>query len=220
MTDGPTTPTPPPGGMPGAPVSIVDRVKNILITPRTEWAVIAAERSSIQQIYTTYVLILAAIPPIAGIIGAMLFVPRIGGVSYGAPIGYLIAMAVFGYVVSLVIVFLMALIIEALAPSFGGTKDRLQAFKISAYASTPVWVIGILSLFPPLALLVWLAYIYVAFLIYQGLGPVLRVPEDKSIVFTIVIVVCYVGLIILISAIVGALMLSMFMASVSPVMIR
>lgn len=219
MTDGPTTP-PPPGGMPGGPTSLVDRAKNILLTPRTEWPRIAAEPSSIQQIYTSYVMILAAIPPIAGFIGLMLFMPRIPGVSYSPSMGYLIAMMMLGYLVALAVVFIMALIIEALAPSFGGTKDRLQAFKLSAYASTPVWVAGILGIFPPLALLVYLAYVYVAFLIYMGLGPVMRVPEDKSILFTIVIVVAYVLLIILIGAIVSAVMLSMFMASVSPVMVR
>lgn len=220
MTDGPTTPPPPRGGMPGAPVSLVERAKNILLTPKTEWVRIAAEPSSIKQIYTSYVMILAAIPPIAGLIGAMLFVPRIGGVSYGAPMGYLIAMLVLSYLVTLGVVYVMALIIEALSPNFGGVKDRLQAFKISAYSSTAVWVVGILGIFPPLALLVWLAYIYVAFLIYMGLGPVLRVPEDKSIVFTIVIVIAYVALIIVIGAIISALLLSMFMASMSPVLLR
>ena len=220
MTDGPTTPPPPRGGMPGGPVSLVDRVKNILLAPGSEWPRIAAEPSSIQQIYTSYVMILAAIPPIAGFIGMMLFMPRIGGISYAPSMGYLLAMLVLSYLVTLAVVYIMALIIEALAPSFGGTKDRLQAFKLSAYASTPVWVVGILGLFPPLALLVYVAYVYVAFLIYMGLGPVLRVPQDKAIVFTLVIVVAYVLLIILIGAIVGAIMLNMFMASVNPMMIR
>jgi hypothetical protein len=50
-------------------MSLVDRVKNIILRPTTEWPVIAAEPSSLGGLYTGYVAPLAAINPIALFIG-------------------------------------------------------------------------------------------------------------------------------------------------------
>src|SRR5688500_19234038 len=87
MTDGPTTPTPPPGGMPGAPgPSLVDRAKNIIVSPKTEWPRIDAEPATIGGIYTSYVMILAAIPPVALALGLILFLPS-GVTAYGMVFG-------------------------------------------------------------------------------------------------------------------------------------
>jgi hypothetical protein len=212
--------TDPRSSLPGAPASLVDRVKNILITPKTEWPRIAAEPATVQGIYTGYVVILAAIPPIAAAIGLFLFMPRYAGVA-AFPMGFLIGSLVLNYLVTLAVVFLMAVIIEALATNFGGAKDRIGALKISAYASTPAWIAGILAIVPTLSPLIYLSYLYVAYLIYLGLGPVLKVPADKSVVFTIVIVIAYVLLVILIGAVVGMILVSMFLSSLAtPMMIR
>jgi len=50
-------------------MNLVERVKGILLSPKTEWPRIAAEPMTTQQIYTNWVLILAAIGPIAIAIG-------------------------------------------------------------------------------------------------------------------------------------------------------
>ena len=44
---------------------LIDRVKAILLTPTTEWPVIAAEPETTSGLYTKYIMILAAIGPIA-----------------------------------------------------------------------------------------------------------------------------------------------------------
>jgi len=214
MTDQPTNPTP--GGMPGVPPSLIERVKNILLSPKTEWQRIAGESTSVGQLFTGYAMILAAIPLVAGIIGMMAFAPRIGGVTIGYPIGMVIAIGVVGYVIQLCVVYLMGLIIAAIAPSQGGTNDKMSAFKLSVYATTPVWVAGILGIFPPLAALVYLSYLYVIYVIYTGVGPVLRVPDDKSVVATLIIVVSYIVLMVVLSVVIMGILIgifaSMFMA--------
>jgi hypothetical protein len=207
MTDGPTIPTP------GAPTNLVDRVKGILISPKTEWQSIAAESTSVGKLFTSYAMILAAIPLIAGIVGMMLFAPSYGGVSLRPAMSFIIALAVVGYLISMGVVLIMGFIIDALSPSFGGVKDRVQATKIAVYATTPVWVVGILSIFPPLGPLIWLAYLWVIFLIYMGLGPVLKVPDDKSIVFTLVIVVAYIVLMVVLTMVLMGLVISMIGAA-------
>jgi hypothetical protein len=50
-------------------VNIVERVKNVIMTPKTEWDVIAGEATQPKDLVITYVLPLAALAAIAGFIG-------------------------------------------------------------------------------------------------------------------------------------------------------
>lgn len=208
MTDGPTTP--PPGGMPGAPVSLVERVKNILLTPKTEWLRIDAEPATIGGIFTSYVMILAAIGPIAMLIGQQLF--GIGGFGFvwKPPIAYSVTWAVLTYVLSLVAVYVSSLIIDALAPSFGGTKDSLKAFKVAAYAPTAGWVAGIIYLVPALGILVLLGALYGLYLLFLGLPRLMRVAEDKAIGYVVVVILVQIVLYFVIGYVVGMLVLNFF----------
>ena len=185
MTDGPTTP--PPGGMPGAPVSLVERVKNILVTPKTEWTRIDAEPATIGGLFTSYAMILAAIGPVASVIGLSLL---------GMPMGYALANAVVTYILSLATVFIVSLIIDALAPGFGGAKNQVQATKVAVYSATPVWVIGILmiipQLLPLLMILGLLALVYGVYILYLGLPLLMRVSQDKAVGYVVVVVVAWI----------------------------
>jgi hypothetical protein len=185
MSDGPVSP--PPGGMPGAPASLVDRVKNILISPSTEWSRIDAEPATVASLFTGYAMILAAIGPVASLIGLALV---------GFPMGYAIANAVVSYIVTLAVVFVVSLIIDALAPSFGGTKNQVQATKVAVYSATPVWLVGILAVIPQLFLLMGLlalvALAYGVYLMFLGLPRLMRVAADKAVVYVVVVVVAWI----------------------------
>ena len=217
MTDGPTTPTPPTPPTPprSGSTPLIDRVKNILITPKTEWGAIDAEPATIGGIYTSYVMILAAIGPIASLIGQQVF-----GMPYlGKPtIGYSVTMAVMSYVLSLVAVYVLALVIDALAPSFGGTKDSLKAFKVAAYSWTAAWVAGIFGLIPMLAIL-GLVGLYSLYLLYLGLPRLMRVAEDKAIGYTVVVIVVQIVLYVVCLWILGMLMLSIMGPMMAPTLV-
>ena len=45
-------------------MKLIERVKAILLTPRTEWPVIGEERSTMSDLFVNYVAILAAIPAV------------------------------------------------------------------------------------------------------------------------------------------------------------
>jgi hypothetical protein len=180
MTDGPSMPTPPRGGT----KSLVNRVKDILMTPKTEWDVIDAEPSTIGGIYSSYVAILAAIGPVASLIGQQVF----GIYGYKPPMMYSVTMAVLMYVVALVSVYVSSLIIDALAPSFGGTKDSVKAFKVAAYSATAAWVAGIFGIIPMLGILA-IVGLYSLYLLYLGLPKLMRVAQDKAMGYTIVVIV-------------------------------
>jgi Yip1-like protein len=187
----------------GAHAPLIQRVKNILMTPTTEWPVIDSEPATIGSIYKNYVVILAAIGPVCLLIGLFL----LGG-GY-LPMNFLLGQAVLTYLLSLVSVYVLALIIEALAPSFGGTKDRLKAFKVAAYGSTAAWVVGIFYLIPFLAILGIVGGLYSLYLLYLGLPVLMKTPADKSVVYTVAVVVAAIVINILVGVIVSRILYGM-----------
>jgi hypothetical protein len=185
---------------------LVERARDIMMRPRAEWPAVAAEPATIGGIYTSYVMILAAIPPIAGLIGMSLVGFRMLGITVRTPIGAGIAAAVAQYAMALIGVFLLALIIEALAPTFGGVKDRIQAFKVAAYGSTAAWVGGIFALIPQLGWIWIIPALYSFYLIYLGLPVLMKAPEEKALPYTLVTVVAAILLYVVVSAVVGSLL--------------
>ena len=185
--------------------SLVDRVKAILLKPRDEWAVIDGETTPIPTIYTGYVMILAAIGPVCQLIGSLLFGYGAFGIVFRPSITSALSSAIIQYVLSLVMVYVLALIIDALAPSFNGTKSRLQAFKVAAYASTASWVGGVFGLIPQLSILAMLAGLYSLYLLYMGLPRLMKVAQDRAIAFTACIVLAAIVLFLVLGAITSAI---------------
>src|SRR5690242_16835805 len=112
-------------------MDLVERAKRLLLTPRQEWAAIDAEQITPRALYTGYVMPLAAIGPIAQFIGFALVGVRLPySGTYRAPIVSTLVSEIVSYVLTLVGVYVLGLIIDGLAPSFGGTKSPMQALKV------------------------------------------------------------------------------------------
>jgi hypothetical protein len=169
---------------------IIERVKAILTTPRTEWPVVAAEPDTVRGLYVGYIAIVAALPVIAHFIKNSLIGTGAFGITVRIPIGMGIVAMVLQYVLALVLVYLLALIISALAPTFDGQKDQVQALKTVAYSWTAYWVAGILVILPWLGWLIAIAGgIYGIYLLYLGLPETMRCPPDKAGGYTAVSVI-------------------------------
>ena len=186
-------------------MALVDRVKNILLTPRTEWEVIDAEPTTVADLYKGYIIPLAAIGPVASAIGALAFGYRGFGISYRPPVGTVLASAFVTYLLTLGGVYVLALIIDALASNFGGTRDQMQALKAAAYSSTASWVAGIFALIPALSVLGILG-LYSLYLLYLGLPVLMKVPEDKALGYTGVVVIAAILLFLVIGLVAGTFM--------------
>ncbi|HEY4647636.1 MAG TPA: Yip1 family protein [Gemmatimonadales bacterium] len=187
-------------------MSLVDRVKRILTSPRTEWQVIDAEPTTPAQLYTGYIVPLAAIGPIAQLIGYSVFgisVPFMG--TYRVPIGSAISSALVTYILSLAAVYVLALIIDGLAPTFNGQRSQTQALKVAAYSSTASWVAGIFHLIPGLRLLTILG-LYSLYLLYLGLPIVMKAPREKAVAYTAVVILAAIVLFMVIGVIAGRFM--------------
>jgi hypothetical protein len=180
---------------------LVARVQNMITKPALEWDVIAPEPASVGGLYTGYACVLAAIPAIATIISSALFGHL--GVLFG------VVSAVLGYVLGLAAVYLVAFIIDALAPSFGAEKSQIQALKLVVYAYTASWVAGIALIIPVLGGLIALAgAIYSLYTLYLGLPKLMKNPADKTVGYFIVTIIIAIVVQIIISAVVGAVVLA------------
>ncbi len=172
------------------------RVKNILLQPAQEWSVIEGESASLADLYRAYIVPLAAIGPVASIVG--LSMVGIGG--YRIPLISSIGHAVVSYVLALGGVYVLALIIDALAPTFQGTKNPMQAVKVAAYSSTAAWLAGIFILIPALGFLQILG-LYSLYLLYLGLPKLMKAPEDKALVYTVVVVIAAIVIFVVIGVV-------------------
>jgi hypothetical protein len=185
-------------------MNIVERAKNLCLTPSTEWPVIAEEASSAGALMSGYVLPLAGISAVAGFIGGSLVgytLPFVG--TYRVPFAAGLAAAVFSVVMAVVGVFVMSLIINALAPTFGAEKNSDRALKVAAYSFTPAWIAGVFMILPALGMLAALGGLYGLYLLYVGLPRLMKCPEDKAVGYTAVIVICAIVVSVVMAAMGG-----------------
>ncbi len=186
-------------------MDIVERVKAIVLTPKTEWLVIEREPGDANALFASYVAILAAIPAVCGFIGTSIIgmsLPVVGTVRVGIVSG--IASAIVQYLLAFAMAYVMALIIDGLAPTFQGQKNQPNALKLAVYSMTPAWLAGIFSLIPGLRLLSILG-LYGVYLLWVGLPPLMKAPQEKSTGYAATIVVCAIVIFLVIGAIVGAI---------------
>ena len=170
-------------------MNLAERAKNILLQPVQEWSIIDKEPGSAAELYKSYIVPLAAIGPVASIIGLSIFgigVP-VGG-SFRPTLTSAIGWAVTAYVFALIGTYVLALVIDALAPTFHGAKNTFQALKVAAYSSTAAWLAGIFNLIPSLALLHILG-LYSVYLLYLGLPVLMKAPQEKAVPYTIVVII-------------------------------
>ena len=185
---------------------IIDRVKNVLLSPKTEWTPIEEENAPHAKVFRSYVVLLALIPAIAafigyGIIGYSVFGVHIGGFGWG------IRQAVVQYLTMLGGVYITAYVIDALAINFGAQKDFNRAFSLVAYSYTPMFVAGVLYILPSLSWLASLAGLYGLYLLYIGLQPMMKVSAEKQTSYFVVSIIVTIVVSAVISAILAAILL-------------
>ncbi|MEQ1868400.1 MAG: Yip1 family protein [Vicinamibacterales bacterium] len=170
-------------------MGMVDRVKNICLSPNTEWPVIAAESATAGGLITGYALPLIGVSAIAGFIGSTMIGVSVFGSTYRTGFGAGLVGAAFSVIVGVVGLFILSFLINALAPTFGGQQDSTQAMKVAVYSYTPAWVAGMLGIIPFLGMLAILGGLYGLYLLYLGLPTLMKSPADKSMGYTVVVVV-------------------------------
>jgi len=188
-------------------MDIVSRVQALVLKPKDEWVKIKAESTTVAQLFTSYAMILAAIPAAAQFIGFGLIgrrYPFVGVIRLG--IGTSLLRAIFTYVFSLITVYVFALIINALAPTFTSKPNMLNAMKLAVYSMTPGWVAGVLYIIPYLDIIVILASLYGLFILYLGFAtPMMETPKDKVMGYFVVSIIVVIILSVVVWLVVGAI---------------
>lgn len=170
------------------PAGMIPRIKAILLQPKAEWPVIDAEPMPTARIFTGWVVPLAAIGPVAGLIGGQLFGYGAFGFSYRPGLGFSLSMAFFAYLSALFGTWLTAKIIDLLAPTFGATPNANAAMKVAAFGFTASYLTGVFQLIPSLGFLGLLA-LYSLYLVYLGLPLLMKAPAEKALGYTIAVCV-------------------------------
>jgi len=221
----PSQPSPaaPPPAAPAAPQaysagaasapSLMTRVMNILMQPKQEWVAIAGESTSVSELFTGYIVILAAIPVVAGFISSAV-IGSIFASVFRVGLTVSVVAAVLQYALSLGGVFVAAVIIEKLAPSFQSQGRTIDALKLVAYAYTAVWVAGVFALVPILGFLGLLAGgIYSIYLFYLGLPVIMKTPQDKVVAYMIVALIVTVVIYFCVMMVVGMITAASFIGA-------
>ncbi len=170
-------------------MDIVARAKNILVSSKAEWRVIAAEPTDVAGLYTGYIMPLAAIPAVCSFLG--MWIIGIMGFHVGFFGG--LTGAILHYVLGLAAVYVAALVASKLAPTFGGQDNIVQALKLIAFSATASWVGGVFGLIPALGILSLLMSIYSLYLLFTGAALVMNVPEDRAVSYAAAVIILTVG---------------------------
>ena len=186
-------------------MNLIERVKNILTTPKTEWGKISLEPQSMGAVIGSYVVPLVLIGGVATFIGYAFI-----GVNYGffrmTGMEWGIKMAIIQIVSVIVGVVVTAFVVDALAPSFGSEKNINKSTQLVAYGYTPAFIGAIFNIFPAIALIGSLFGLYGIYLMYLGLGPIKKTPEDKKVIYLVVTIVVLIIVYIVIGLILGSIL--------------
>ncbi len=190
-------------------MNLIERAKNILISPAKEWDVIAGEEPDVNKIFTGYVIPLAGAAAVAafigyGLIGFNMLGYRMGGIDWG------LYQALVSFIVSVCSVFLTAFVIDALAPSFASEKNFGRSFQLVAYSYTAGWIGGLFQILPVIAFLGTILSLYGLYILYIGMPKLKYTPADKHIGYFVVTLIVLIAVYIVVGLILSAIMEPMF----------
>jgi hypothetical protein len=188
----------------GPSSGLVARAKAILVSPNTEWPVIAGETESVQSVFMRYVVPLAAIGPICGFIGGQVFGINLIITRIHPSLMAGLSTAITAYVLALLSIFVVAWVANFLADKFGGQTNFARAFQLCAYSYTAAYLAGVFQIVPALGILALLAALYGIYLFYLGATPMMAVPKDKAAGYTAVTVVGIIVVYLIVAAIMSA----------------
>ncbi len=187
---------------------IIERCKALILKPAEEFTKIKGEELSVASMFKDYALILCAITPIASFIGFTLIGVSFGLGTFRYPVHHALSYAIVTYLLSLAGIYLVAVVIDTLAPNFGSSKNLTDSFKIALFSYTPALIAGVFMIIPALSILTMLVGLYSLYLLYLGIKIIKEPPADKALAYTIISCVVLIVIYWLIGFIAGRLVYS------------
>lgn len=190
-------------------MALIDRAKNIIISPKTEWPVIASEEPNGGSMVSGYALPLILVSAAAafvgyGLIGYSVLGIKVCGINWG------IHHALMAILMGILSIYITSFVVDALAPSFGSEKNNGRAMQLVVYSMTPAWVGGILQVLPSISWIGSLFGLYSIYLIYLGLPHTMKTPQEKVVMYMIVTLVVLILVYIVLGLILGSIFMGIF----------
>ncbi len=193
--------------------NLIQRVVNIITKPKQEWEVIATEQPNTMKLIGGYALILALIPALSafikyGIIGFSFMGYTSRSIASGIQTGLIqLLSAVIG-------VYLLAWVIDLLAPSFDSQKNFGRSLQLAVYASTPQWVAGILLLLSTtMSMLIMLISLYAIYLLAVGMPVLKGTPKDKVVGYVALTIIAMIAIGVVMALVIGGILGLFFVGS-------
>ncbi len=187
---------------------LIESVKDILFNPKATWIKIKDEPGGFAHVLTSYAVPLTVIPAFFGMLGYSFVGIRSGfsHIVYRIPFHMAFLWALVYYVLTLIGLYLVGIIINALAPSFNSKQNAVNAFKVAVYAYTPAFVAGVLYIEPTSGMLVFLLSLYGVYLLFLGLPVMMETPKEKVMGYLIVVIIVVIVVYAIIGGISGAIL--------------
>ncbi|MCX6235372.1 MAG: Yip1 family protein [Bacteroidetes bacterium] len=197
--------------------NLIQRVKNILFTPKNEWKVISSETPGIMKLLLGYILPLALLPTAARIIGTTIFGLGAGWVAgtYGS-FSWGLAFGVSYFISVFVTILLAAFVIDVLAPAFKSEKSFGRSLQLVAYSYTPVLIAGILYIIPVLGVLIFIMGLYSIYIIFIGLPDIKKTPDDSKVGYLLISAIVLIVVMIIVSFLLRLIIGGILFQSASP----
>jgi hypothetical protein len=167
---------------------VLKHIWGLFVNPKREWVSIRDDKCTLGKCYAVHVMILAVIPAISGFIGTTQFGWQIGA---GDPVKLTMEsagmIAILYYLAMLVGVFALGWMIHWMGGTYGVDVPLSQCVVLAAYTATPLFLIGIMELYPVLwvNLVVGIvALAYTVYLLYSGVPIMMGIPEDRGFLFS------------------------------------
>lgn len=159
----------------------------LLTDPRVEWRVIRDREYSIRSCLGGHTLLLALIPAVSGYIGTTQIGWRIGA---GDPVMLTVASAsrisVLYYLAMVAAAISVGWMIHWMSQTYGSRPTFAQCLVLASYTATPLFLMGIMQLYPVL----WLNMIIGLFalaltvrIFFAGVPIMMDIPEERAFLF-------------------------------------
>jgi hypothetical protein len=178
--------------------TLLRRAPEIVLRPNRTWDEIAADAVSGRALFTRYVMILAAISPVCATVGRLAFGERALGMTFRPTLVAALIEAMIFYGLALGSVYVLALLMQGLAPPFAGVPDRRAAYRLAVYSSTPGWLTSVAYLYPPLGIVALVGVLYGLYLLYLGAERLMQTGGRRTLGYVSLVVVCYAVLMMLV----------------------
>lgn len=187
---------------------MLNHVWGLLTNPQREWKAIRKERGTIGRCYGSHVVILAAVPAVAGYIGTTYVGWSVAREAHRLTPQSALQISLLFYLTMLVAVFIVGKLIQWMGQTYGARQTLSQSVALAAYTATPLFLFGIMLVYPKLWLILLLGLpvlAYSVYLLYSGVSVMMGISKERGFLFASAVMA--VGLVMLVGVLAATVIL-------------